>query len=184
MPSRSILPQGKPEEQGRSAILSNRGAKPTGPQHKLFDLLVILKGLDGVLQLFGGSALIFVPTARITALIGLLTQRELSEDPQDVIANMLWHWATSFGHDKQVFAAVYLMLHGMAKVTLASLLIKEKNWAFPLAIAFFATFVGYSGFRLSLSWSWVLAGFMVLDLLTIWIVWREWRAKPHLTSTA
>jgi hypothetical protein len=43
----------------------------------------------------------------ITVRFGLLTKRELSEDPRDLLARLLSHRAMSFGHDRQMFVAGY-----------------------------------------------------------------------------
>ena len=45
----------------------------------------------------------------ITVRFGLLTKRELSEDPRDLLARLLSHRAMSFGHDRQMFVADYLL---------------------------------------------------------------------------
>lgn len=148
----------------------------TGLMHRLFDVVVILKGLDGGLEIIGGTALLLVRAGAIMVLVDALTARELSEDPGDLIANLLRQWAAGFGHSAQMFAAAYLPFHGFAKVTLATFLLMGKTWAYPVALTFFSIFVVYAGFRLSLGWTWVLAALIGLDLVTIWLVAREWRA--------
>ena len=35
--------------------------------------------------------------------------------------------------------------------------------------------MAYAGFRLILGWNWLLAGVILLDAATIWLVAREWR---------
>lgn len=124
----------------------------------------------------GGTALLFARAGAIAALAAALTSRELSEDPHDLVANLLRRWATGFGHGAQMFAAAYLLFHGVAKVTLATFLLLGKSWAYPVAIVFFSTFVAYAVFRLSLGWTWTLSALVLLDLATIYLVAREWRA--------
>ena len=141
----------------------------------LFDVVVVLKGLDGVLEIAGGIVLLFVQTGAIVALVTALTAHELSEDPDDLVANLLTRWAAGFGHGTQMFIAAYLLFHGVAKVTLATFLLLGKSWAYPAALAFFLVFVAYSLYRLAHVWSWSLAGVILLDLTTIALVAREWR---------
>ena len=145
-------------------------------QHKLFDIVVILKGLNGALELIGGAALALIPTAEIVTLVDYLTRTELSKDPGDFVATHLMHWAENFGQGAQMFAAMYLLFHGVAKVTLATLLFRGMKIAYPIALVFFSAFVLYALHRLSLHWSWVLAAFTALDVFTIWVIAREWRA--------
>ena len=45
---------------------------------------------------------------------------------------------------------------------------------------FLAVFVAYTGYRLTLHWSWFLFGFMLFDMVTILLVAREWRARRRL----
>jgi uncharacterized membrane protein len=91
--------------------------------HRLFDIMVFLKGLDGILEIVGGTALLFIKSGAIVALVGALTARELSEDPSDFFANLLRDWAANFGRNAQEFAIIYLLSHGFAKVILATSLL-------------------------------------------------------------
>lgn len=163
----------------RALVSARKGARASTLMHRMFDVVVVLKGLDGVLEIIGGVALLFVQTGAIVALATALTAHELSEDPHDLVANLLSHWAASFGHGTQMFIAAYLLFHGIAKVTLATFLLMRKFWAYPVALTFFLVFVAYATYRLSRVWSWSLAGVVAVDLVTIGLVAREWRASAH-----
>ena len=63
-----------------------------------------------------------------------------------------------------------------------SFLFLEKVWVFPLALALFSLLVTFSVFRLSLSWSWILAGFVAFDLIVIWLIEKEWWAVLKLKA--
>jgi uncharacterized membrane protein len=153
-----------------------------GLWHRAFDVVVVLKGLNGLLELIGSAALLFVPNGLIATWVDGLTRTELAEDRGDIIANALRHWAEGLGRSIQLFVVYYLLFHGVAKLTLASLLFMEKRSAFPVAIAFFSAFVVYAIYRLSIGWSWTLLGLIMLDIVTIAIVAREWRAISHQTT--
>src|SRR5215472_3318184 len=99
--------------------------------HRLFDIMVILKGLDGIFEIVGGTALLFIKTGAIVALAGALTARELSEDPSDFFANLLRDWAAGFGRSAQEFAIIYLLFHGFAKAILATSLLMENPGPTP-----------------------------------------------------
>lgn len=170
----------------RALRVARQGAGASKLMNRMFDVVVLLKGLDGVIEIIGGAALLFVQTGAIVALATALTAHELSEDPNDLVANLLNHWAASVGHGTQMFIAAYLLFHGIAKVTLAAFLLMGKVWAYPAALTFFVVFVAYTAYRLARAWSWSLAGLCVLDLLTIGLVAREWRAiagARHATRT-
>jgi uncharacterized membrane protein len=158
------------------AVRDGQQTGATGLLHRMFDVVVIVKGLDGVLEIAGGISLLFIKSGAIAALVKVIIARELSEDPQDLFANLLRHWAESFGQSTQTFAAAYLLSHGITKVALATFLLRGKIWAYPVALIFISVFVAYMAFRLSIGWSWLLAGLVVLDLITLWLIAGEWRA--------
>ena len=159
---------------------SNTTAKPQGILHKAFDVVVVLKGLNGLAEIATGLALLILQADQIMAWVNRLTQAELLEDPNDIFATLLKQWALGFGHDAQIFAGFYLLAHGIVKLLLAILLFLEKTWAFPLALGLFSFLVAFSFYRLSLHWSWPLAAFATFDLITIWLIAREWRAVVRL----
>jgi uncharacterized membrane protein len=163
------------------APASNQTPKPRGLLHGLFGVVVILKGLNGLAEIVCGTALFFLRAGTILAWVDWLTSAELIQNPHDALAFSLHRWAVNFSHDAQVFAGLYLLVHGVVKVFLASLLLSEKKlWAFPLALVLFSSLVAFAIYRLLLNWSWALAAFVALDLLTIWLIAREWRALDKL----
>ena len=56
---------------------------------RTFFISLILKGLDGVLELIGGILPLVISPAQIGAIARFLTQHEIAEDPHDLIANSL-----------------------------------------------------------------------------------------------
>ena len=60
---------------------------------RLFEIGIILKGLDGILKTIGGLLLLAVTPATINRLVASVTQHELSEDPNDFIASHLLRYA-------------------------------------------------------------------------------------------
>ena len=161
----------------------NAVAKPHSLFHDVFDIVVVLKGLNGLAEIVIGMTLLLVKAGTIMEWVQWLTQSELLQDPHDLLATSLEHWAMNFGHDAQVFAGFYLLAHGVVKLTLAVLLFKERPWVFPLALVLFTALVAFSLHHLSFHWSWVLTGFIAFDLITIGIIAREWRAVRKLKSS-
>jgi uncharacterized membrane protein len=148
-------------------------------RRRTFVFLVVLKGLDGLLDLAGAAALALVSNSAIREFVAFATRRELTEDPRDFIANALVQWAANFGQDAKSFVVLYLLFHGVAKTVLAVSLVKGAPWAYPLAIWFFGTFVVYAVYRQTLHFSTPLAIFILFDLLTIGIIAREWGQRAR-----
>jgi uncharacterized membrane protein len=142
----------------------------------LFRASVLLKGLDGVLEIAGGIALWAVSPGLIVRVVGLLTQDEIAEDPHDLVANYLRRAVSHFSLASEHFVAIYLLVHGVVKVFLVVALLKDELWAYPVAIIVFGGFVVYQVYRLALTTSVGLIALTVLDLVVILFIWLEYRA--------
>lgn len=131
---------------------------------RIFRLGILLKGIDGILEVGAGLVLLLLKPGRLDAWLVLVTASELSEDPGDWVANHLLHLAAGLSVGTELFAALYLLSHGAVKVLLVLSLWRERQWAYPAAIALFSLFVVYELYRFSLSHSPWLAGLVVLDV--------------------
>src|SRR5260221_13701189 len=114
-----------------------------------FKISVTIKGVDGVLEIIGGIALLFVRPSTIDRLARSLTQHELSQDPHDFIARHLLNSAGHLTHGSTLFAAIYLLSHGIAKVVLVVELLRDRLWAYPAMIVLLALFIAYQLHRLA-----------------------------------
>jgi uncharacterized membrane protein len=92
--------------------------RPRDLLDQTFEVGIILKGLDGVLEVIGGLLLLVVSPATIDRVVTGLTQHELSEDPHDFLATHLLKTAHGLTGSAVLFAAVYLLAHGVVKVIL------------------------------------------------------------------
>jgi uncharacterized membrane protein len=142
---------------------------------RTFRVILILKGLDGVLELVGGILLLLVSPQQIGSIARLLTQHELSEDPHDLIANALVHATGNLSASASLFGAIYLLLHGLVKVVLVWAVLQEKLWAYPWMIAFLLVFIAYQLYKILVSFSWGMALLTAFDIFIVWLTWREYR---------
>ena len=151
--------------------------KPADPLDRLFEIGIILKGLDGLLETIGGLLLLAVTPATINQLAAALTQHELSEDPHDFIASHLLGYAHGLTGSAVTFAAVYLLLHGITKIVLVAALLRNQIWAYPWMIAFLLIFIGYQLYRIAASPTLALSALTIFDAFIAWLTWREWRKQ-------
>lgn len=146
----------------------------------LFRAGVMLKGLDAILEIAGGIAVLLVSPGLLVRWVGILTQHKLPVDPHDVVAHYLREAASRFSVSGEHFLALYLLVHGIVKIFVVVALLKNKIWAYPVAIGVFGGFIVYQLYRFTVGGS---AGLIVLsafDLIVIWLIWMEYRArKPH-----
>jgi uncharacterized membrane protein len=143
--------------------------------HRLFDVGVGLKGIDGVLEVIGGLVFLIARPETLTALVRFLTAHEISEDPSDLIANALRTGMQHLVANTKVFAGAYLLGHGLVKIVLVAGLLRGARWSYPTALWFLGCFVAYQTYRIALTHSLGLVVLTVFDLAVMYLIWREYR---------
>jgi uncharacterized membrane protein len=154
--------------------------RPRDLLDQTFEVGIILKGLDGVLEVIGGLLLLVVSPATIDRVVAGLTRHELSEDPHDLLATHLLKTAHGLTGSAVLFGAVYLLSHGVVKVILVAALLKNQLWAYPWMIGLLGVFIVYQLYRLSLQPSVGLAALTVFDAVIAWLTYREYRKQLAL----
>ena len=144
---------------------------------RLFEIGIVAKGLNGLVEVIGGMLLLFVTPTRVHFWAVRLTQEELSEDPHDFIATRLLHSANGVTGGAVLFGALYLLSHGAIKIFLVVSLLRNKLWAYPLTIVVLSMFVLYQLYRISLHVSLAMIALTVFDLLIIILTAREYRQQ-------
>lgn len=152
------------------------GLRRRGSREVLFLVSVWLKGLDGVLEILGGAALLSVSPALILHIVRLLTQDEIAEDPRDLVANALRHAAARLTFTTEHFVAVYLLVHGIVKIALIWALLARILVAYPLSIVIFAGFIAYQLYRYTFTHGVGLLALSAFDFLVIGLIWLEYLA--------
>lgn len=135
----------------------------------------MLKGLDGLTELAGGFVLLFLPPTIVQRFITFLTYKELTEDPHDLIANLLVHAGQALGAGSKTFAVVYLWIHAAVKLVAVWGILKQHRWAYPFSLITLGLLTLYQLYTLHIK---ISAGMLILtafDILIILLIWREWR---------
>ncbi len=73
--------------------------RPTDRLGWVFEIALILKGLDGVLETIGGVLLLAVPAETLNNWLVSATQHELSEDPNDFVFSHLLSFGATHPRD-------------------------------------------------------------------------------------
>jgi len=148
--------------------------------HIGFEIGLLLKGIDGLLEIIGGILLTVLNPQRMNRMVSFFTQHELSEDPKDTVANFLVALGHSFSISAQQFAAVYLISHGAIKLILILLLWKKKLWAYPLSILFLVLFIIYQIYHYTFTHSASMILLTLLDTVMIILTYLEYkRIQPY-----
>lgn len=143
--------------------------------HILFLIGVLIKAIDGVLEVLGGLFLLFVGPAHLHRWLADLTQHELSEDPNDLVARFLLGVQAQLTEQTRIFATIYLIVHGLIKIGLVIAMLRRRLWAFPTAIVIFALFIIYQVYRYTITGGVWLLVLSAIDLIVIVLVWLEYR---------
>lgn len=146
-----------------------------------FRASLVLKGIDGALELVGGLLLLLISPTTMDRLAKTLFQHELSEDPNDFVARHVLH-VTANLHATRTFGAVYLLSHGVAKLVMVVGLWKHQRWAYPFALIFLIAFIVYQLYRMTFAPSTGLALLTVFDVFVVWLVWRDYREHRQRTD--
>ena len=150
--------------------------------HHSFLVTLVFKGILSVLEILGGALLLSVRPPMINHLVRVLTQHELPKDPNDILLRHLVLWSHNFSVSSHVFAAMYLLSHGIVKLFIVASLWKKKLWAYPLGIAFFLIFIAYQVYRYQHTHSVWLIILTLFDIILIYLTWVEYRRvkKPGM----
>jgi uncharacterized membrane protein len=151
--------------------------------HRVFQLGIIVKGVDGALEVVGGLLLLFIHPSALNRVIRILTQHELSREPHDLIGVHLLRASDALLSNRH-FAALYLLTHGATKVMLVVGLWMKARWAYPLTIIVFTAFSMYQMYRFSHTHSIAMLLLTVFDVGLIFLTWREWRVRTQDAAVA
>ncbi len=150
---------------------------------KSYEIGIIVKGIDGLLELTGGLLLLILSPHAITGITAFLTQDALQENPHNFLALRVakagHHLAT--GHN--LFAVLFLLTHGLVKVVLVTCLLLNKIWAYPWALGALGLFLVYQLFLLVTAPTFGMAFLTVLDVIIIFLVYREWQKQKLEPAT-
>jgi uncharacterized membrane protein len=148
---------------------------PTSLLDKVFEGSIIIKGVTGALEFVGGLLLLFVSPAQMHELIALVTQRELLEDPNDRVANLLVQATSHITAGGQVFAIVYLWIHATIKLIAVIGILRNQLWAYPFSLITLGLLMVYQVY--SIVFVKLSVGMILLtafDIFILWLIWREY----------
>lgn len=148
--------------------------------HDVFLVSVWIKGLVGLVQVASGIFLLVVSQASLVEFAIRLTTPELSEDPQDLIATFLRNSAAHWAAGTQLFASIYLIIHGAIKILLVAGLLRRKMWSYPASMWVLGAFIVYQCYRYTLTHSVWLLLLTALDVVVVLLIHHEYRLRKRV----
>ncbi|HEY4320872.1 MAG TPA: DUF2127 domain-containing protein [Gemmatimonadales bacterium] len=141
----------------------------------LFTIGVVVKAIDGLLEVAGGVLILFVTPDQGSRLERALIDNELPGRAHHFVATHMAHAVHHLANDGKHFAAIYLLAHGVVKVVLVAGLLLKMRIAYPAAIAVFLLFLIYQVFHYTQTHSISMLVLSALDILVIVLTVLEYR---------
>ncbi len=155
----------------------NKGLRERGI-YDAFLVTVVIKGVDGLLEIVLGLFLIFTDTFSDTVFF--LTRDAVIDDPNNYFATHLRTFASQ-SHHAFVIGGLSLIAHGLLKAFISGALWRNYAWAYPASMAVLGLFIFYEIIGVLAHGSIPLMGLAAFDILMLWLVGHEYKRQPHVT---
>ncbi|MEA9986708.1 DUF2127 domain-containing protein [Subtercola sp. RTI3] len=149
---------------------------------RFYFLAVIVKGVDGAVELLAGLLLWLAPAAVHGLLAGIVNEANEGHTAAHLfIASNIGHLDSQLAHQNSTFLTAFLIVHGVVKIALVYCLLKRFHRAYPWALSVLTVFLAYQVYALVTTPTLSMAIFTALDVVIIYLVWREYRElKSHV----
>jgi uncharacterized membrane protein len=141
---------------------------------KVFEIGLLIKGIDGAIEFLGGLLLFFVSPNSIHRFLSFITQQELSENPHDKFAHFVLHSADSLNTTNRDFLIIFLWIHAAVKLISVIGILKNILWAYPFALVSLGLLLLYQVYSIYLRASLGLILLTVFDIFILYMIWREY----------
>ncbi|MEO7938145.1 MAG: DUF2127 domain-containing protein [Burkholderiaceae bacterium] len=150
--------------------------------HVAFEVSLMFKGAFALVEIATGVFAYFVTQKILLDIAQMVTRTELTEDPNDFVANYLMHAAQGLTVNSQHFTAFYLLSHGLIKVWLIAGLWRKRLWYYPVTIAIFGALIVYQLYRYTFAASLLLLLITALDAVVVGLTWLEYQHLRRILS--
>lgn len=137
---------------------------------RLFELGLVIKGIDAVFEVVGGI-LLFTPM-RVGGWLEFLALRS----KHDFTAH-LWQHAAAKIELATIASALYLLVHGGAKVILIAAVFKEKVWGYLGLMGVLSFFASFELYKAISKHELAVFVFCLFDALVVYLIAKEYRVR-------
>ncbi|MFI5240564.1 MAG: DUF2127 domain-containing protein [Candidatus Saccharimonadia bacterium] len=149
--------------------------KRTKISNDLFQIGLIGKAIDGVLEIFGGIVLYLSSGTHLSLILQKLINGEIRENPTSPFSKYLLHSVQSIQGGHFSYATVYLISHGVVKIFLVVQVFRHKLWAYIALIVFLLGFAIFQVFQIAANHSLILSAITIFDLGIAYLSWHEYQ---------
>ncbi len=152
--------------------------------HRLFITMIVIKGIEWVVQLFIGGMTLFLSRGALYNLVWPYLQEELLLQHHVVINWFLMHTLQWLTISTQHFIAFYFLSHGVIKFFIVYNVLRKNYWVYPFAIFVFSFFTFYQIYLYLHSHSVWMIGLVIIDMIVSWLTYVEYESMKakHLAS--
>jgi|SRR3989344_2051541 len=150
--------------------------------HGLFEVTILLKGINGFWEILVGILFFFLKQDTIYRAIVSFTESSLVKYSGQFTFDYLLRQADNFSLSAKYFLAFYFFFYGVINILLVISLLRGKLWAYPTAIFFFIIFIVYQWYRFLLHRSGLLLFFTLFDILLVVVTWLEYGRIKRLKN--
>ncbi len=151
---------------------------------QVFEVSLVLKVLDGLIEIVGGGLLLFVTPGSIHRFGVWVTQQELLDGSHNFLGHHLVEASVHLTVGSVLFAAIYLLSHGIVKIGLVIGIWIEQLWAYLGLIAFTVGFIIYQIYRMYYTHSVGLLLLTLFDFAIVYLTTAEYRKKRKAWAKA
>ncbi len=150
---------------------------------RVFEVTLVIKGLDGIAELVGGVILFFISPASINNAATTFANKHNASSFHHFVADHLLNTTKHLTKSAILFSAIYLVAHGLIKIILVVAVLEEKLWAYPWMIAFLLVFIVYQIYRVVLvKFSISLTLLTVFDIFVTYLTVIEYKKHKLLAA--
>lgn len=139
---------------------------------KAFHISLILKGLDGLIEVLSGLALLVIRPHQIEHWANSIA----GPHPTSFVGTHLTHWANNLGKGSLLFGAIYLLSHGLVKIFVVVEVWRNRSWAYPLLLVVIGLFIAYQLYYLVFTkFTAGMVGLTIFDFIVVGLTWVEYQ---------
>lgn len=147
----------------------------------LFRVGLIVKGVDSLFEVIGGA--LFLAPMKLARYMAVLSQHEAFHH-HEVLAGRIDKLADTITLHTHVGEAIYLLIHGLAKVILIIAIFKGKRWGYVGFVGVLAFFMLIELTRAFTAREIVTGVLGLFDAFVVALIWKEYKARYGAGSHA
>jgi uncharacterized membrane protein len=142
--------------------------------HEFFIVSICIKTLTGLTETVSGFLLLWMSPAGLALILNRLSRGDRLEGFADFFLDYAHQYLHVITSSTKIFAGLYILSHGLINLVLVAGLIKEKTWAYLVAIGALISFMSYQLIRVAMNHSVPLAILTGFDVFFVIILWHEY----------